>query len=167
MGKVNQDDKDDTETKDGDKEKGNQDAKSKERKQDEPARNATDDQEPPQATLATREDEESPELDPEPEAKSVTICAPQVLHLGRDGNPLWFNGWILNNKFDKKHTKAGEFDLYAEEPREITEPEAWKLGEHNMCCLTTYHTQVFSEEEKETLKMIVVIAKEVGAYDQD
>jgi len=131
-------------------------------------KNVTDDQEPTadDSQQALRAPDETLELE-EIEATNVTICAPQVLHFARDGSPLWFNGWILNNKFDKKHAKAGEFEVFMREPKEITEPEAWKLGEHNMCCLTGVHTTVFNEEEKETLKMIVDIARDVGAYDKN
>lgn len=34
---------------------------------------------------------------------AYTVCAPQLLHVGVDGNPLWFNGGLLQKKFvDKK-----------------------------------------------------------------
>jgi hypothetical protein len=168
MGKPNQDEKES-------KEKQIQEAKARMgRRPDQVLKNGTDDEEPvpshngPQHPLSATE--EKPELDAdlaEVEAKNVTICAPQVVHFGRDGDPLWFNGWILLNKFDKKHTKAGDFEMYMKEPREITEPEAWKLGEHNMCCLTGYNTFSFTKEEQETLRIIIEIAKDVGAYDQE
>lgn len=47
--------------------------------------------------------EESPFQDLQDNRENYTICAPQILHLGMNGKPLWFNGWLLENKFgDKK-----------------------------------------------------------------
>src|SRR2546423_3035583 len=38
-----------------------------------------------------------------------TICAPQLLHLDTNGRPMWFNGWVLANKFSKdKHFGRSE-----------------------------------------------------------
>jgi hypothetical protein len=46
------------------------------------------------------------DLDPGTVPNNFTICSPQLLHFGTDGKPLWFNGWLLSNKFaDKKKRK--------------------------------------------------------------
>jgi hypothetical protein len=50
------------------------------------------------------------------------------------------------------------------EPTETTEPDAWELTDHNICCLTSDQKFAFSEADDETLKMITGIAKDVGAY---
>jgi alpha 1,3-mannosyltransferase len=164
MGKVNEEDND----KDWKTTEQHENHRALNQPPDETSKNGTDEDpansEGPQKLLP---DEELPRPDTEAEDKNVTICAPQVLHFAADGDPLWFNGWILNNKFDKKHAKAGEFEVYMREPRDITEPEAWKLGEHNMCCLTGAHTTPFNEEELKIVKTIIEIAKDVGAYDKD
>lgn len=86
---------------------------------------------------------------------SFTICAPQLLHLSAYGRPLWFNGGMFSNRFaDKKRRGSGKFEAYMKEPGEITEPEAWKLIENNVCCLTNDKTFSFTEDENRTLEMI-------------
>lgn len=65
-----------------------------------------------------------------------TICSPQLLHLGRDGTPLWFNGGLFENKFlDKDQWKFGKFEQFIIEPETVAEG-AWILGSHNKACLT-------------------------------
>ncbi|KIX04411.1 uncharacterized protein Z518_05279 [Rhinocladiella mackenziei CBS 650.93] len=96
---------------------------------------------------------------------SYTICSPQLLHLDLEGKPLWFNGWLLDNKFaDRKQKKFGKFETYLIEPRDIREPGAWQLEESNMCCLTTDPPlkRDFTPEEREILDMMIQQAREVG-----
>ncbi|KAJ9653624.1 hypothetical protein H2198_007215 [Neophaeococcomyces mojaviensis] len=100
---------------------------------------------------------------------NYTICAPQLLHLDAAGRPLWFNGWLLHNKFaDKTKKRFANFDHYLVEPRDIREPGAWQLAESNMCCLTTDADKKFefSKKERETLQMILSRAHEMGMGDQ-
>lgn len=97
---------------------------------------------------------------------NYTICAPQLLHLDLDGKPLWFNGWILDNKFvDKTQKHFGDFESYVVEPHGWEGPDAWQLQHDNQCCLTTYPRLKFdfSKREKETLSMIIRRAAEVEA----
>ena len=117
------------------------------------------------------EEEEEEEAEPVRPEESLTpdnytICAPQLLHLDAEGKPLWFNGWLLDNKFaDKKQKKFGRFDHYLIEPKDIREPGAWQLEESNMCCLTTDTDKKldFSEAEKQLLADMMKKAREVGA----
>ena len=100
---------------------------------------------------------------------NYTICAPQLLHLDTEGKPLWFNGWLLHNKFaDKTKKRFAKFESYLIEPREIREPGAWQLAESNMCCLTSDADKKFefSSEERATLDMIMTRAHEMGMGDQ-
>jgi hypothetical protein len=97
---------------------------------------------------------------------SYTICAPQLLHLDLDGKPLWFNGWVLDNKFaDKSHKHFADFESYVVEPQGWEGDDAWQLQQDNQCCLTTYGQLKFdfSDREKETLNMIIQRAREVEA----
>lgn len=97
---------------------------------------------------------------------SYTLCSPQLLHLSLDGTPLWFNGWLLDNKFADKHKKKfGTFVHYLIEPREVREPGAWQLHENNECCLTTDadKMRVFSKQERGVLERMMKRAREVGA----
>ncbi|KIW34325.1 uncharacterized protein PV07_01110 [Cladophialophora immunda] len=113
--------------------------------------------------VAEEPEEQEPEEKPEP--SNYTICSPQLLHLDLHGKPLWFNGWLLDNKFaDKKQKKFGKFEHYLIEPRDIREPGAWQLEESNMCCLTTDAElkRDFSPDEKAILNMMIGQAKEVG-----
>lgn len=98
--------------------------------------------------------------------KNYTICAPQLLHLDIQGRPLWFNGWLLHNKFAEKSKKRfAAFDHYLVENKN---PHAWQLAESNMCCLTVDESRrfSFSDEERETLKMIMDRARETGMGEQ-
>jgi hypothetical protein len=97
---------------------------------------------------------------------SYTLCSPQLLHLDHDGTPLWFNGWLLDNKFaDRNSKKFGSFTHYLAEPTDFREPTAWQLHENNQCCLTTDADKmfVFSEKEKKLLERMMNKAREVGA----
>lgn len=112
-------------------------------------------------------EEEAAEEDPLmlEEPSTYSICAPQLLHLDLEGKPLWFNGWLLDNKFaDKKQKKFGKFEHYLIEPRDVRDPGAWQLEESNMCCLTTDAPlkRDFSPEEKSILAMMIQQAKDVG-----
>jgi hypothetical protein len=100
------------------------------------------------------------------EPQNFTICAPQLLHLDRQNRPLWFNGWILSNKFAEKRAKVGgRFELYLKEPTDgRRDPDPWQLEENNEACLTADETFKFTPEEVQTLDLIVTIAKEVGAW---
>lgn len=114
-----------------------------------------------------KEEQELPEIEESPQ--NHTICAPQLLHLDREGKPLWFNGWLLENKFAEKNKKRfARFEHYLVEPRKVREPGAWQLADSNLCCLTTDldKTFEFSVEEKKTLAMIMKRAEEMGMGDQ-
>jgi hypothetical protein len=92
-----------------------------------------------------------------------TICAPQLLHLDRSGRPLWFNGWLLPNKFEKgKDREPSRFEAFLREPREIRDPGAWQLRAHNICCLTSEHKGEFSPDERQALDMIIESGRRAG-----
>lgn len=98
------------------------------------------------------------------EPSNFTICAPQLLHLDRQGKPLWFNGWLLPNKFaEHKHQAPAKFEAYIREPREIRDPGAWQLHENNICCLTSEYKADFDEVEMNTLAMIMENGRRSGA----
>ncbi|KAL2416804.1 hypothetical protein ABEF95_005143 [Exophiala dermatitidis] len=121
-----------------------------------------EEEEDQETAVEATETEKEPD---EPEPTSYTMCAPQLLHLDLDGKPLWFNGWLLDNKFaDKKQKKFGKFEHYLIEPRDVRDPGAWQLEESNMCCLTTdpHLKREFTAEEKAILDMMIKQAREVG-----
>ncbi|KAK4915859.1 hypothetical protein LTR28_013497 [Elasticomyces elasticus] len=111
---------------------------------------------------------ENAESSPETLPRNYTICAPQLLHLGTDDRPLWFNGWILNNKFDgKKKRDISEFEVYMVEPStKAGEVDAWQLTENNVCCLTADQTVAFDAKDRDTLEMIISISKEVRLFGE-
>nr|KAK5432363.1 hypothetical protein LTR18_011120 [Exophiala xenobiotica] len=97
---------------------------------------------------------------------NYTICAPQLLHLDVEGKPLWFNGWVLDNKFaDKSRRHLATFKSYVVEPHAWDGEEPWQLQGDNLCCLTAPARLRFdfSQDEKETLEMIVRRVEEVEA----
>ncbi|KAL4889496.1 mannosyltransferase putative-domain-containing protein [Aspergillus ambiguus] len=93
-----------------------------------------------------------------------SMCGPQLLHLGRDDRPLWFNGWLQHNKFAKgEDAKPVDFKEYIREPSDVDDPNSWKLSSNNICCLRSESTEELTEDEKDALKMIIETAREVGA----
>ncbi|KAJ5273296.1 hypothetical protein N7478_008421 [Penicillium angulare] len=93
-----------------------------------------------------------------------TICAPQLLHLGVDGHPLWFNGWILPNKFARgDHLQPAQFDAFIREPGDAGTIGSWRLEKNNVCCLSANHVVNFTYAEKESLGNTIQIAKDVSA----
>ena len=116
----------------------------------------------PPAAAAAAAQPPTPEVDLTPH----TMCSPQLLHLDVDDTPLWFNGWLLDNKFADKHKKKfGSFRHYLIEPNEVREPGAWQLHENNECCLTTDRdkSHSFNERELKLLDRMMAKAREVGA----
>lgn len=95
---------------------------------------------------------------------NVSICGPQLLHLGRDDRPLWFNGWLQHNKFAKgKDAVPVNFTGYIKEPSDVDDPNSWELGSSNVCCLRANSTVDLTEGEKNTLQIIIDTAREAGA----
>jgi alpha 1,3-mannosyltransferase len=93
-----------------------------------------------------------------------TVSSPQLLHLDLNDRPLWFNGWILDDKFeDNKHVNVSTWDVYLSEIKETREAAEWRIGGHNMATLKSNKAWEFTEKEKEVLKMIVDTARENGS----
>ncbi|KAL4793108.1 mannosyltransferase putative-domain-containing protein [Aspergillus venezuelensis] len=89
------------------------------------------------------------------------ICAPQLLHLDREGRPLWFNGWLLPTKWDKDKQPA-KFEAFMQEPTDH-DGSPWELHEHNVCCLTSEKKVDFMINETKILDEIIVTGRAVGA----
>ncbi|PYH49817.1 putative alpha-1,3-mannosyltransferase [Aspergillus saccharolyticus JOP 1030-1] len=107
--------------------------------------NATSADNPPTATLTA----------------PLQICAPQILHLGVDGRPLWFNGWLLRNKYATKQ-EYGTFEGFITEPPDAHDDGSWKLQQNNVCCMSADRVTGFTDAEREVLGRMVEIAREVG-----
>ncbi|KAG8623237.1 hypothetical protein KVT40_008213 [Elsinoe batatas] len=95
--------------------------------------------------------------------KNYTVCAPQLLHLDRKGRPLWFNGWIMDNKFDADHAKLSKFEVYMSEMKHGATEADWRLEQNNMCCLISDKIHKFTKQERLILKNIVKMAEDSGA----
>ncbi|KAJ5278576.1 hypothetical protein N7478_003948 [Penicillium angulare] len=107
---------------------------------------------------------EQTDLNLQPQQQIFTICAPQLLHLGVDGRPLWFNGWLLPNKFSpNQNRRPTNFEAFIREPRTFEEGRSWKLEGNNICCLSADHVFNFTPAEKDTLDQTIKIAQRVGA----
>ncbi|KAI1118658.1 glycosyltransferase family 71 protein [Nemania sp. NC0429] len=124
-------------------------------------------------------DDESPDKDkdssaaatskPDPSASTYTMCSPQLLHLDTDGTPLWFNGWLLVNKYvDHSKRRFAPMTAYMREPQnKAIDDEFWKLTTDNMCCLTaepSYKSDL-TEHDLGLLKMMRHRATEVGIME--
>ncbi|KAI0509700.1 glycosyltransferase family 71 protein [Xylaria bambusicola] len=136
---------------------------------------------------------ESPDTDPDEDEKepkhletrglstpdTYTICSPQLLHLDLDGKPLWFNGWILVNKYaDRSRRQFAPMESYLKEPPrskhivavdndDDSSEDFWKLTTDNMCCLTSDAESKadLTEQELSLLKMMRDRAIEVGIME--
>lgn len=72
---------------------------------------------------------------------------------------MWFNGWLYKNKFEEHKRTVGEFEVFMEEPTKILDPEAWKLGESNMCCLSNTATRNFTQAELDWIGELIKMAR--------
>lgn len=96
--------------------------------------------------------------------KTFSICAPQLLHLDVAGRPLWFNGWILPNKFsDDPNLQPVDFQSFIAEPSEVGGPGPWDLKLNNVLCLSSEHVSNLTTAEKRALDTTIEIAKRVRA----
>jgi hypothetical protein len=102
-------------------------------------------------------------------SKEYTICAPQLLHLDHSGRPLWFNGWLLQNKFAEAGSEEpGKFEVFASEEQGASKDgSSWEIHPSNVCCLTAKKVSRFSEGESQVLKMVVGIGRRVGVWNAD
>ncbi|PYI32218.1 hypothetical protein BP00DRAFT_161119 [Aspergillus indologenus CBS 114.80] len=92
-----------------------------------------------------------------------TVCAPQLLHLGTDGRPLWFNGWLLPDKFSGEQRQPTKFEAFIPEPPSAEDSGSWQLHDSNVCCLSADQVVYFDAAEKEALDGLIDIARDVGA----
>jgi alpha 1,3-mannosyltransferase len=89
----------------------------------------------------------------------ITICAPQLLHLDHEKRPLWFNGWLYENKYAESKRTIGSFEMFMEEPSASLDPAAWQLEESNICCLSNSVAKEFTEQETEWLGLLIGMAR--------
>jgi hypothetical protein len=80
------------------------------------------------------------------------------------GRPLWFNGWLLPNKFsDDPSLEPVDFESFIVEPSDIRDPGPWELKQNNVLCISSEQIFNFTAAEKRSLDTTVGIAKSVGA----
>lgn len=95
--------------------------------------------------------------------KKPAVCAPQLIHLDRDGKPLWFNGWISKTKDDL--TDWQQFDVYLQEPDETgraNKNNPWSINPGNVVCLESNDTHAFTEKESAILDGFLDLAKKTS-----
>lgn len=97
--------------------------------------------------------------------QNIILCSPQLLHLSLDGRPLWFNGWIQDNKHEAA-SKVSEFEFFMSEKRKAGEWAEWAVGNDNMCCLKGDDLHAFNPQEKRAMNLIVGIARGNGALSK-
>ncbi|KAH0098211.1 hypothetical protein KCU96_g4452, partial [Aureobasidium melanogenum] len=95
----------------------------------------------------------------------IILCAPQLLHLSTDGRPLWFNGWIQDNKHQAS-SDISVMEFFMTEKRKDGEWAEWAIGADNMCCLKGDDLHAFNDKELAAFKLIVDIAKENGSLNE-
>ncbi|KAI5917848.1 mannosyltransferase putative-domain-containing protein [Camillea tinctor] len=100
----------------------------------------------------------------------ATICASQLLHLDLDGRPLWFNNWLLEDKYadraEQRFLVAESFLADARLLPEKGDGDFWSIATANMACLTAEEKRVgkLTEKEKRIFDMMVRRTKEVAGY---
>ena len=116
------------------------------------------------------------------EGANFTMWSSQLLHLDLEGRPLWFNGWIQESKWNHdKNVPLAKFEYFLKERRQpvqqsvpqdadgdIGEVDSGKMAEwathnENMAMLRSDRVYDFTEDERDTLDMIVGIARGFGA----
>lgn len=95
----------------------------------------------------------------------IILCAPQLLHLSNEGRPLWFNGWIQDNKHQAS-SDISVFEFFMTEKRKDGEWAEWAVGADNMCCLKGDDLHALNDKELSAMKLIVDIAKENGSLNE-
>ncbi|KAG9691984.1 glycosyltransferase family 71 protein, partial [Aureobasidium melanogenum] len=95
----------------------------------------------------------------------IILCAPQLLHLSTEGRPLWFNGWIQDNKHQAS-SDVSVMEFFMTEKRKDGEWAEWAIGSDNMCCLKGDDLHAFNDKELAAFKLIVDIAKENGSLNE-
>jgi len=97
-----------------------------------------------------------------------TVNSPQLLHLDLNGRPLWFNGWILDDKYEEhQHVNVSKMEVYLSEQKDTNEAPEWQIGGHNMATLKSTTAFKFTQKEHNVWNMIVEIAKDNGAIGQN
>jgi alpha 1,3-mannosyltransferase len=97
--------------------------------------------------------------------QNIILCSPQLLHLSRDGRPLWFNGWIQDNKHEAS-SDVSVFEFFMSEKKKDNEWADWIIGADNMCCLKGDDLHAMNDQELKALALIVDIAKENGSLKE-
>jgi alpha 1,3-mannosyltransferase len=97
--------------------------------------------------------------------QNMILCSPQLLHLDLSGRPMWFNGWIQENK-KIEDSPVSTFEFFMPEVQKDSTWAHWILGPDNMCCLKSDNLQAFEQHEKDILNMIVETAKKSGALNK-
>ncbi|KAI1637745.1 glycosyltransferase family 71 protein [Biscogniauxia mediterranea] len=95
----------------------------------------------------------------------------ELVHFGLDGRPLWFNGWLLKNKYAgraaQRFVSVESFIMEPRLPREEGEGDAWMLLDSNVGCLTAEVERLgkLTEEERGVFDMMVRRTREVAEYE--
>ncbi|KAI5198370.1 glycosyltransferase family 71 protein [Aureobasidium subglaciale EXF-2481] len=97
--------------------------------------------------------------------QNIILCSPQLLHLTTSGRPMWFNGWIQDNKHEAS-SDISVFEFFMIEKKKNDEWAEWAVGADNMCCLKGDNLHALHEKELDALKLIVDIAKENGSLNE-
>lgn len=93
-----------------------------------------------------------------------TCNSPQLLHLDLDGRPIWWNGWILDDKYeDQKSVPVSKIEVFLSEEKTTGEAPEWAIGGRNMATLKSDQAYTFTDEEMAVWDMIVEVAQQNGA----
>ena len=94
-----------------------------------------------------------------------TMCSPQLLHLGRDGRPLWFKGGLLKNRLSEG-AEVADFQVFMKEDREDGKTGTWTPEQDGRICLLSDRLHRFTQQEKDRLDNIIEFAKVAGALGE-
>ncbi|OKL56138.1 hypothetical protein UA08_08745 [Talaromyces atroroseus] len=95
--------------------------------------------------------------------RDVKVCSYQILHMDRDQSPLWYNGWISDQK--KSTLQMGnvwEFEHYMVEGQVTNGNNPWSWLEGFKGCLEGRELIGFTDSEKKIFQQAIDAAKDLG-----
>lgn len=96
--------------------------------------------------------------------RDVKVCSYQMVHMGRDQAPFWFNGWIVDDKKEPlEKQKIWEFEHYMLENTILDGGNPWDWIGGNRGCLYGREVVSFTDAEKRVFQDTIRTAMDLGS----
>ncbi|CRG85976.1 hypothetical protein PISL3812_02979 [Talaromyces islandicus] len=100
--------------------------------------------------------------------RDVRFCSYQMLHMDRDQSPLWYNGWISDQKksiLTKKN--LWQFEHYMVEAKETNGKNPWTWAANYKGCLNGRELVRLTHSEKEIFNRAIQAAVDFGLVKEE